>query len=194
MLQRKLGRALGGRLGGPVEKPLPGGTSVGSCARCRVGEPMNIVWGPSAGTSKIGYTAPATVPFGCASPPCTTSSVRNFGDGPCGIKVWRTWTGAAASDYYQRCCSVSWVSSLFTLETLLSTLFITATVICYRLSFASRCRISFARQSPPSPCPRLKMISASFERTGYDPAGPGFTKAFAEEDPSSPAVHSQAGW
>src|SRR5262249_40792304 len=52
-----------------------------------LGEPMNIVGGPSAGSSKIACTAPATVPFGGASPLCTTSIGPNFGDGPCGIKV-----------------------------------------------------------------------------------------------------------
>jgi hypothetical protein len=49
--------------------------------------PMNIVCGPSAGSSRIVCTAPATVPFGGASPLCTTSIGPNFGEGPCGMKV-----------------------------------------------------------------------------------------------------------
>jgi hypothetical protein len=41
--------------------------------------------------------------------------------------------------------------------------------------------------------PRLKASGRAFERTGHDPTGPGFTIPCAEEDPSSPAVHSQDG-
>ena len=49
--------------------------------------PMNIVCGPSAGSSRIDWIAPATLPFGDASALCTTSLGPNFGDGPCGMKV-----------------------------------------------------------------------------------------------------------
>jgi hypothetical protein len=45
----------------------------------------------------------------------------------------------------------------------------------------------------PSPRPRLKAIGQGFGRAGHDPARPGFTKPFAKEDPSSPAVHPQGG-
>jgi hypothetical protein len=41
--------------------------------------------------------------------------------------------------------------------------------------------------------PRLKASGRAFERTGHDSTGPGFTIPCAEEDPSSPAVHSQDG-
>jgi hypothetical protein len=49
--------------------------------------PMNIVCEPSAGSSRIDWIAPDTVPFGGASALCATSIGPNFGDGPCGMKV-----------------------------------------------------------------------------------------------------------
>src|SRR4051812_44343621 len=49
--------------------------------------PMNIVLEPSAGSSRIACTAPATVPLGAASPLCTTSIGPELYEGPMRTKV-----------------------------------------------------------------------------------------------------------
>src|SRR3974390_152845 len=62
-----------------------------------LGDPRNIVLAPSAGSSRIACTAPATVPPFAGSPACTMSSAPLLGAGPCGMNVCATPADGASN-------------------------------------------------------------------------------------------------